>query len=515
MSLFKTAMENMNSKTTLTTTWNGAISLETPDSSKKHDGIVSLFFKTIRGLHNENLYKYLEKSCSEDLIDTFVIAFHVRDCRGGKGERDIGRIMLEYLLENYPVEFQKILHLIPEYGRYDDLLYFFPSSRHSSVKESSDMVRSARNLAIQFVGSTLNKDYELMNEGKPISLCSKWVESESSSENKIYRSVDLICNEMNITKKEYRKKFISPLRSYLNIVEKLMCQNKWKEIDFDSVPSCAIKRLKNAFEKHTPEEFKEWKKGLASGKTVVKAKQLFPHEIIREIREKGFADEVTNAQWKVIEDEVSKLGSFEKTLSVVDTSSSMHSPKYLPLDIACALGLLISKMTKGEFRNSVITFHEHPTFVNIPDGSLMERYSKLKNIPWGGSTNIEKMFKTLLDKSLSAKLTQADMPERIVIVSDMQFNSVTGYGGITNFKAIDNMYKESGYKRPNIVFLNVNGQSTDFPVEVTEEGTVLISGASPSILKALINSKEFDTMSIIKETINDARYDPIRKCLTL
>ena len=75
MSAFESAMN-------LTTTWNGAVSYSTPDLDKKSDGRLSLFFKTIRGISDERLEKYIYKSLGEDVNDTFILAFNSRDPRG-------------------------------------------------------------------------------------------------------------------------------------------------------------------------------------------------------------------------------------------------------------------------------------------------------------------------------------------------------------------------------------------------------------------------------------------------
>ena len=70
--------------TNLVKNWNGAVSNFTPDPSLKTDGRVSIFFKATRGLKDDNLYTFMEKSINENLIDTFILAFYIRDCRGGQ-----------------------------------------------------------------------------------------------------------------------------------------------------------------------------------------------------------------------------------------------------------------------------------------------------------------------------------------------------------------------------------------------------------------------------------------------
>lgn len=489
-----------------TTTWNGAKSLSTPDDSKIYEGRLFLFFKAMRGILDENLYNNLHKSATEDLIDTFLLSFNTRDPRGGKGERELGRKMLKWLFLEYPIQFNKIFELIPEYGRWDDLLIFFTIDRDVELSDEHEKIQKS---IIKFFAKQLKKDKALMLQGKPISLCAKWAPTEKDSKDKKYQLVDILCKEMKITKTAYRKEYISPLRYYLQIVERYMCLNLWYSIDYSKVPSCAMKKLKKSFEKHEPELYNTWKRNLDSGKTKVNAKALYPHELIKEIRQNGVADEVCLAQWKVLEDEVKKLGVLSKTLVVVDTSGSMESPNYLPLDIATAMGLLVSNLVEGEFHNHVITFETDPVFVVLKDGNLSSRYNQIRSIPWGGSTNLQKTFDMILERANRAGLTDEQMPDKLFIISDMQFNDIEGYSyntKLTNFEYIDEQYKKFGYKRPNIFFWNVNGLSTDFPVSVKDDGTCLISGASPSIIESVIKAKEFNSISIMRTELDKSRY---------
>lgn len=497
-----------------TSTWNGALSMATPDLSKQTDGRLSLFFKATRGITDDKLFEYLIKASDEDLIDTFILSFNVRDSRGGKGERDLGRKMFTWLFKNKPIQFEKVFHLVPEYGRWDDLLCLFPGY----ISDLSNHQKIIQKKIVNLYTNQLQKDKSLMLEGKPVSICAKWCPSEGDSDDKKFKLVASICEEMCITPREYRKEYTTPLRTYLNIVEKYMCEKRWDEIDFSKTPSCAMKKLKNAFEKNTPDTFNEWKSQLSKGEVTVNANQLFPHELVREMRTKGTCDEVCKVQWQVLEDEVRKLGVLEDCVIVVDTSSSMETPNYLPLDIACAMGLIISSVVEGEFKGNVITFNNNPEFVVIRDDEIYKRYTQLRNIPWGGSTNLQGTFDMILERGKVAGLTNKQMPKRIIMVSDMQFNDIVryGYGSIktTNFQEIERKYSESAFTRPDIVFWNVNGKSSDFPVTVDDNGTCLISGASPSILKSIIRTKDLNSFSVLRETLDDKRYSTVRTLLS-
>jgi hypothetical protein len=494
--MFATAMKSKGK------TWNNAESYETPDPSLKMDGRLSLFFKTVRGISESQIENYMNKASDEDIIDTFILSFYTRDPRGGKGERSIGRYMFKWLAENYPEKFFKVLKLIPEYGRWDDILTLVPNS---SVLDSTLQDNIVKLYVIQ-----LKTDKALMGLGEPISIAAKWAPTEGDSDDRKYNLVETLCKELGISKREYRKEYITPLRTYLDIVEIKMCTNKWDEINFNKVPSCAIKRLKKAFEKNTPEKFLKWRKDLKSGVNKVNAKVLHPHELVKEMNVCMNCDEVTEQQWKVLVKEVEKLGILENSVAVVDTSGSMTINDGLPLYNAIALGMIISEVTKEPFKNNVITFDDNPKFVHLNTNTLFERFTQIRNMDWGMSTNIQGVFDLILQKGEEHSLKQEDMPEKIFIISDMQFNNC---GTNTNLEEIDIKYSKYGYKRPQIIFWNVNGSIDDFPTTVDKDGTCLVSGSSPSILKSILSSEEFNSDTIMRETLNDKRYEPIKELL--
>ena len=78
---------------------------------------------------------------------------------------------------------------------------------------------------------------------------------------------------------------------------------------------------------------------------------------------------------------------------------------------------------------------------------------------------------------------------------------------------IEKKYSNSKYKRPNIIFWNVNGSITDFPVTVDDNGTCLISGFSPSIMKSVMETKEFNSYEIMRTTIDSERYKKVKELL--
>jgi Domain of unknown function (DUF2828) len=486
-------------------TWNGALSYGNPDPSEQNRGRLSLLFKGVRGLTENMLYEYLSTSCSENLTDSILLVFHLRDPRGGKGERSLGQSGLSWLCINYPEKMEKVVHLIPEYGRWDDLFHLFPSVlkvdeyKNNLSYSEKFIIQRLQKKVVDIVIRQLKDDLNNMFKGQPCSLCAKWTPSEGDSLDRKTKVFGELSKAMGLTSKKFRKMFNSPLRAYLNIVEKYMCTATWPHIDFNKVPACAMKRLKYAFEKHDPDRFKEWSRNLSTGKNKVNSSVLYPYELVKEVIQKNKADEVCEVQWKNIVDEVRNLGVLGDSIAVVDTSNSMTSNNSLPFYVAISMGLLISEIVQGQFHGHLITFNMNPEFKVIPDGTFFERVNQVSRMGWGCSTNLQKTFEMILKNGVEFKIPSENMPKRVFIISDMQFNKATEKN--TNMEQINEMYKNAGYIRPHIVFWNVNGQTKDFPCTTNDDGTAMISGFSPSIFKAVITSKDLSSVS---------RYEKIR-----
>ena len=374
------------------------------------------------------------------------------------------------------------------------------------------------------VFSQLEKDLIAMNKNLPVSLCAKWLPSENCSLDREYNIVETFCKFTRMSKRQYRTKYTSPLRAYIKIVERLMCSNRWKKIEYSNVPSYAMKRLKNAFEKHEYVLFTEWKNKLKKG---VNPKQVLPHELIQIIKQKYYADIVCEAQWKIIEQQAASLAD---SIAVCDVSGSMDSWEFgkstitsnlsfIPKDVAIGLSLLIAHKTQGTFHNHIITFHNNPTFHVVPNSSLYNRYKSISGAKWGNNINLKAIFNMILTNSKTARLSNKDIPKRIFIISDMQFDTATRNGdcqtkSVINFEEIQEQYVEAGYKRPQIIFWNVVGSDDENPVKIHENGNVIISGFSPVIMKAIIQGQDFNSYSIMRATLDSIRYKPIKQALS-
>jgi hypothetical protein len=473
----------------LTTTDNGAVSLQSSGND-----LLNLFVATVRGLDDERLGELMEKSAKESLFYTLKIVAYVRDIRGGKGERDLGRKMMEWLLEHDERQlYANMKAYISEYGRWDDGVYLRKSI--------------ARKHYIELLANQLRDDIVNMVNLKSVSLAAKWVPSEASIINKKTGILFSLAKNMGLSPAILRKTYISPLRKYIDVLERKMCAKEWNTVDYEKVPSVAMLkhgRPDRAFQRNDRERFEEYKNKLVSGKAKINARALFPHDIVSQYLGADKSDPIMESQWKEMVEKMRELGSLDNVLVLSDVSASMEGT---PMLISYTMGLLISSLNKSElFQNKILTFESIPQFVNVEGETLFDRLAKIKNAPWGGSTNICSAFELILKK---VKGTDATMPDKIIIVSDMQFNEADN-AYATNYDSIIMKFEEAGYKIPHIVFWNVNGSSKDFQVASDTPNVSMISGFSTDILKCVLEARPPTPYDTMMAALNDPRYDLIR-----
>lgn len=548
-SLLSTSNESLDIKSPDTTTQNGDPAYSTTNlkcldffSNVCRDG------NKLSSYMESQIVKLLPQCWNESPLDTLKLIFNKRDCRGGAGEKKIFEVSYKWLITNHFDTALKNLEFIPEFGYYKDLLNFLdtPMDKEvyklfsnnlkkdlSALKEYNNTRgvatvmenkngESSTTLELGVIemddniseteGSTEETKEDLVGRVinlPSISLAAKWAPSIGCHHDKKYGACKHLSYFLGFNDKyeaRYRKDILNPLRQYLKTVERLMSSKKWNEIDFSKVPSVAMRKLKGAFKRHDPVRFEKWISEVKSGKSKVNSKQLMPHELVKKI------DGVSEIQWKSLVEETKKLGSFNRTLPVCDLSGSMGCGDGIAYWVSIALGLLLSECAQPPFNGLMVTFSANPQFFNIDGGSLKQRVdSILKSPSHGLNTDLVKTFRVILDRCKSGGITTDNMPEKILIISDMQFDQANPGLNVTSYDMIKNMYMESGYKLPSVVFWNVHGDLKIFPVRRNEYNTCTISGFSPSILKTVLSGDIPDPYTIMRRTLDDTRYS----CLTV
>lgn len=491
-----------NSDQPETLTENGAASLATTGSAR-----IDLFFKLTRDVVKNDLYiPWLTAAWSGDPLDTMKLLFNSRDCRGGKGDRAPFIRGMGWVSQNQPAWFQANLDIVPTYGRWLDVVELLP---HVEPKHAT--------LLINLLAEQLQADVASMSQGEPVTLAAKWVPTEKKKWDVKCNTTERLCLALyGDASSQYRKKFrtevISPLRQYIDIVERRMCTGDWENINFSKVPSVAMTKLRKAFAKNAPETFEAWLEQVKAGEKKINASQVYPHTLVTHYYGKYVAidgvDDVIEEQWKEIVKATSELGTFNRSLVISDVSASMSGT---PMEVSVALGILIASLTAPPFDGLVITFSEYPKFHTLRNlKTLQEKVESVRNMNWGGTTDLQKVFTMVLQRAVEYSIPSDSMPTRLYILSDMQFNQCDR--GQTNYAAIREKYATHGYAMPEIVFWNLRSDNTrDLPVAGDESGAALISGFSPAILKAVMAGQEITPWTVMRNAIDDARYDLVKR----
>lgn len=448
--------------------------------SSTSDKNLDLFFhiNAMRARSEGELHALFNDAFKENPEDAMKILFWSRDIRGGQGERRAFRVLISWLASRHPNVLRKNLHLIPEYGRWDDMLTLFGTELEDDV------------LAIIRKGLVEDKN----------GLCAKWMPREKSA-NKVEASK--IRKFLGMSPKEYRK----TLASMTKVVESQMCSQDWDKIDFERVPSQAMKNYSKAFRRHNEEGFSEFLNKVEKGEAKINAGAMYPHDIVRNFL--GWSTpsnaQALQAQWDALPDYMN--GNPFRVLPVCDVSGSMSG---IPMEVCISLGIYVSERNVGGFQNAFVTFSESPQLQYL-SGKLANRVSQLRKADWGMSTDLNKVFSLILDRAKKHNIPEDEMPEMLIIFSDMQFNScVTGGQSKTTFEKAKESFEAAGYTMPRIAFWNLRAVTSSVPVTMNENGVALVSGFSPSILKQLLSTGDFNPLYIMRKTIDDERYKAVK-----
>ena len=450
-------VESMMTKDTFTA--NGAITNST--SLNK-----CLDFFSVCGTHKDFSAAFFA-AFAEDPNLAMRILFWSRDCRGGAGARKTFGLVMGDIQKRKPHLFSKVFKFIPEYGYWKDIFNLAPSQD-----------------VVDFVSGTLLADEDH-------SLCAKYCPRKGVWVAKLRA-------KLHMTVGDFRRFIVSKTK----VVEQLMCAKRWESIDYSKVPSIAGLRYSETFRAHDKERYEGYLQDVLKGNAKVNSSVLYPHDIYEK-----FIDThdklATDALWKGLPDFMAE--SEERILPVCDVSGSMMGR---PMSVSVGLGCYLSEKNKGCFKDAFITFSARPR-MNYLEGSISDRFIQLTNADWGGNTDLAAVFDLILFTAVKNHLSESDMPTKILIISDMQFD-IAASNRCTNFEYIKNSYESIGYRMPGIIFWNVNGSAGNVPATMRDLNVGLVSGYSPSIMESIFKCEVLTPMELMLTTVNSERYQQIR-----
>lgn len=459
----------------------------------------------------------LRNASDDEIVRKFIPAFHedrvlamkwlffLRDVRGGLGERRAFRVIMKYLATGYTDMVGRMVEIMAEYGRFDDLLCLMGTPVEDKV--------------LSYLAAQLKRDVENMLNKEGISLCAKWMPSINTSSEESRAVAVKLKNYMRLTAKEYRK-MLSGLREYLGVIEVAMSGNCWEEINYSAVPSKANVLYRNAFLNHDKERREAFLADVADNKVSMNAGVLMPHDIVaRYVTRTGWRlnvnalDMSLEMLWKNLSDTVDGA---ENVLCVVDGSGSMTcsvgNGNLTALHVSNAIGIYFAERLKGAYKNKYITFSATPKYVDLSKCvTLREKLELALAHNDYTNTNIEATFDLVLATAVKNRLSQAELPQTILVISDMEFDQATsGNANETLFATIARKYAAYGYKLPKLVFWNVNSRTGVIPVRENELGVGLVSGFSVNVCNMVL-SNELDPYKALKKVLNGPRYEAVEK----
>lgn len=486
-----TFLDGLVDNTNYGLTENGAIKKLTTKSA-----VLDLFSLcgAYRSRTNEDCILAFKNALEENETLALKCLFYLRDCRGGQGERRFFRVCYKWLCEKHPDVACRNLALVSEYGRWDDLLY---------VTEDTPLFADA--IAI------VRAQFKLDLDCKTPSLLGKWLPSENASSPKTKKLASKVRASFGVTHKQYRQA-LSLLRTRINIVEKLMSEGRWDEIEFDKIPSKAGLIYKNAFSRRDILA-KKYETFAKSEKTTVNAATLYPYEIVKKVTEhmdwRGSSN-ISDVDRAIIEkywnNQIDVLNGKQcKMICVCDTSGSMRGT---PLDVAIGLSMYCAERIGGPFKNHYISFSSRPQLIKIEGVDFVDKVERIYRTNLCENTNIKATFDMLKKAALNAK--PEDRPDTVCIISDMQIDSMSvgrwnSDTTMTEMELIRQEWAAAGLECPRLVYWNVDARNNT----ILDAGpnVSFVSGFSPTTFKQVVTG--ITGWDLMIQTICSERYEAI------
>ena len=524
-STFETAIKNTLANET-SCTENGAIGFKTSGKA-----LLDLNFSvsSLRKADKETIEKKFSDAFFESPMYAIKWLFFARDVRGsGMGERRLFRICFAWLANTRPEVVKKLIPLIAEFGRFDDLFY-------------SGLEGELWDVVVDYIDNQITEDYKNVEAGKHVSLLAKWMPSISTSSPKTVALAKKLCKALKLSEKEYRK-MLSKIRAHLKVVEVDASAKNWSAIDYEKVPSLANLKYKNAFLRNDEARRREYLAKLDKGEAKINSSVAFPCDIVHKYALKGYGyydynkikiDSALEAMWKSLPDFVKANDASTSTICVSDDSGSMESRingNMTILTVAQSLAIYFSEKLTGPYKDKCITFSNRPQYLDFSNcKSLIDKLKVMYSHSEVANTNIEAVYNLILQTAIDNNLKQEDIPANVLLVSDMEFDSIVDFNGCSSlglysyntnysakqcalFEQIKKRYESAGYTMPRTVFWNVGSRTGTIPLQQHATGTALVSGYSPAIAKMVFSAKT-DPYEVLLDALNVERYLPVEEAI--
>ena len=539
------------------------------------DPRLDLSVKCVRGIDHASLLSALDAvlalNTHEALEDAFVLAFHSRNIRGGKGERDIFYHLYCALMLKHPRLANELLDLVPYYGCWRDLLAMaeLVAKNYSSLNGIKIQFTIA-----DFYAKTLQEESKLE---KPKTLAAKWAPRENSKYHSVAKQIANVLFPLQLVgtysaQMRHYRRLVADMNAKLNTVETLMCTDRWDTIVPASVPGRAGKLYSKAFlnlpstyrgkgqpkptgEFRYPDDpkrmmcrqkFEAHFAAAATGKAKVHgADTLFPHEVVQRASEdRGLTPaekDQLNAVWLSMVEKAKSNGGLGKSIFMSDFSGSMDGTPYW---VSMALGILGSQVCTDEFKDKLMTFDSNPTWHHFEPGSdLFARIHTIREsgIGHGLSTDFQKAMDLVLETLKAKRVRPGQEPENLIVLTDMGWDAACASDEMSDYTG--NIYRHvvktndwqthvamiqeafrragedmwgpgQGFTVPRIVIWNLRASAqTDFHATADTPGVAMLSGWSPTQFEILMKEgpRQMTAYEMLRLELDDPKYLRVRE----
>lgn len=458
-----------------------------------YDPILDLF-ASVGGLApqsevSEKLKDTLRLAVTFNPVESAIVLFNLRDRLEGMGYRNIFRTLFKSTL-GYCNDYKKLIPLIPEYGRWDDL-----SALIGVNKEIDELI-------IDIVKKQLAED--LISEAP--SLLAKWMPSVNTSSSEAKKLGKFFAKNLGLSEKNYRQT-LSRLRSKIKIIENNL-RTKDYSFDYSHVPSLAMSKYKNAFERNDSERYSDYLNNVKTGKAKINTSTLNIVDMAKSVRNGG--RDLVDIQY----DNLPDFGECN-ALVCMDGSGSMYRSRngVECIDVAKALTVYCSDRNKT-YKNQFITFGSYVNFVTLKGKTFSEKIKELDQYDDCGTTNFEKVFLEILSHAKMYHLTPEQMIDTLIVVSDMQFDDPCCFKNKNKsvYRKLQDMFKEEGFEMPKLVFWNVS-TARALPITVDDFNATILSGWSQNMVRYILSGEDITPRMVLEEVTKSPRYAKIAEVL--
>lgn len=500
-----TFLQKLKEQDNLKFTTNGALGHESTLNSilDLSSEIGNSRFKNVDGL--------IDKAFLEDKVLASKLFAYARDVRQGGGDKTLGRKGFIKIANDINIDkTYSLLNLIAKYGSYKDVMYLL-----NEEKVKSEIVEEI----CKWLEHELKTD---VHTDKP-SLLAKYMPTETTKDKDMKTAYRTFMKYTDIKPKEYRKRN-TLLRKKLDIIETKLTEKRYDDIDYSKVPSQAGFKYRQAFYRNDEERYLQFLDKAEKGETKINTGTLAPYQMVDKVLASfgWYRDNDKDQSIITMWDNLQRPDTKElNVLPVVDVSGSMSG---LPMSVAMSLGMILSESITGEFKDHFITFSERPKLQKLVNGDVYDKVKNLSSADWGMNTDLEKVFDLVLNTAVSNKVTQEELPQAIIIFSDMQFDEAIGADGYysrttlptindTFFNIQKEKFTQAGYELPTLIYWNIGNGDTK-PVVENTKNTLLVSGFSQNIFNSIFNLdlddlENYTPIKALLEILSQDRYKDI------